>query len=86
MSSDNIERPASRYEPTTSREVFALQLAQHLHDESSLRSYVNLLGVYPIPFLLDILVLAKNEAVTDQALRERFWTVLGEQQDWRMNE
>lgn len=86
MSTDNESRSTGRFQPQTSREVFALQLAQRLHDEAHVRSYISLLGTYPVPFLLDVYQTAKNETGTPEALRERFWSILGENSDWRMND
>jgi hypothetical protein len=86
MSSEQVERPSGRFHPTTLREVFALQLAQRLQDEDKLRTYLDLLRTYPVPFLLDVFEAAKESTTTPDEIRERFWSKLREQSDWRQNE
>jgi hypothetical protein len=86
MSTDTNEQPIGRFQPKTLREFFALQLAQRLGDEDNLSSYLSLLGTYSVPFLLDVFEVAKESATTPEALRERFWSQLGEDQEWRKDE
>jgi hypothetical protein len=85
MRSDITERPTGHFQPKTLREVFVLQLAQRFDDEANLPRYLDLLGTHTLPVLLDIFAIAKEETTTPEALRERFWSILHEQQDGKEN-
>jgi hypothetical protein len=86
MSTSTSKQPLGYFQPKNLREIFALQLAQRLADEENLHAYVDLLRTYPVPFLLEVFAVAKEQSSTTDSLRERFWSVLGEDPEWRKND
>lgn len=86
MSTDTDKDADLGFQPQTLREVFAFQLAQRLEDEEHLSRYLDLLTKTSMPLLMDVLELAKESTNTPLELRERFWTILKENKEWRKDE
>lgn len=86
MSTETDTYASLGFQPQTLREVFAFRLAQRLEDLEHLDRYVDLLGKSSMPLLMDVLELAKESTSTTPELRERFWTILEENNEWRKDD